>query len=465
MKRSFNGLLIIIEVLILIVVIVLGLVFGVGKVLEKKETIDSDKRGSTQTNVATTITDTYTEGAITFDDDIEQAISGMSTEQKVASMLVVTPSILTNTPEVIVAGTTTQQALEDTPVAGLVLDKTNLLGKEDTKENIDRLMTYNNGYQVLAIVDQNNKDNGDISTVKYMTETGVNTVLLSPVTDAKDADGYSKAIANQLKSYGEVKKLAVVPFVADQIKDDDENLTAYRTGFAKGINTAKCVMVSTGTSEVVVGNANTPMCLSANTAGMLRNEMGFTGVLMSGDLSKLSDRESDMGKRAVSAVQAGMNVLYFSGEYSDAYNALVKAVNDGTIKDELIHNAVGRILTVRKELQGGQVIHIPTEEELKALEEAKKAQDQSNNRQSSNNNSNNRRNTNSDNTNSNNNNNNDNHEDNHPVQEAAPAQESNPSETQTPQVIDAPAQEAAPANANDAGDAQGQAATSENAGE
>ena len=43
MKRSFNGLLIIIEVLILIVVIVLGLIFGVGKVLEKKETIDNDK--------------------------------------------------------------------------------------------------------------------------------------------------------------------------------------------------------------------------------------------------------------------------------------------------------------------------------------------------------------------------------------------------------------------------------------
>ncbi|MCR5355438.1 MAG: hypothetical protein K6E43_07615, partial [Lachnospiraceae bacterium] len=120
--RGNNSWLIVIEVVVLIVTIVVGMVFGVGRAIFKEQTIESNEVNNDINAVNTNISDVYKEGRMTFDDDIETKIAEMSIEQKVATMLLVTPSVLTGTPEVIVAGTTTQTSLEAMPVAGLVLD-------------------------------------------------------------------------------------------------------------------------------------------------------------------------------------------------------------------------------------------------------------------------------------------------------------------------------------------------------
>lgn len=375
--RGNNSWLIVIEVVVLIVTIVVGMVFGVGRAIFKEQTIESNEVNNDINAVNTNISDVYKEGRMTFDDDIETKIAEMSIEQKVATMLLVTPSVLTGTPEVIVAGTTTQASLEAMPVAGLVLDKTNLIGKEDTKENIGRLMTYNDGYQVLAVVDASIADNGDVTTVEYLTETGVNSVILAPVID-QDADGYMNIISDAVKTYSDANKLAIVPFVPDQITNDDEVLTNYRTGFAKAVASAQAVMVTNSIAESITGDSVTPVSMSAVSTSKLRDEMGYTGLLITSDLSALEANGADMGNAAVSAVNAGMNVLYFSGNYQTGFDAIVSAVNSGLIDMNLIDNSVGRILSVRKVLQGGEPIHQPTEEELKALAEAQKAQEQAN---------------------------------------------------------------------------------------
>lgn len=88
-----------------------------------------------------------------------------------------------------------------------------------------------------------------------------------------------------------------------------------------------------------------PASLSAKVHRILREELKFNGVLMTDDLSmdaitKFTGSEA----AAIAAINAG-NDLIIASDYQTQIPAVIEAVKKGEIKEEIIDNAVLRVLT------------------------------------------------------------------------------------------------------------------------
>jgi beta-N-acetylhexosaminidase len=86
--------------------------------------------------------------------------------------------------------------------------------------------------------------------------------------------------------------------------------------------------------------------------GLLRNRLGFQGLAISDDLGAMKAITDNYapGEAAVRAVQAGVDMIIMSAEYSRqrlAREALVAAVRSGEIPRERLDEAVRHVLTVK----------------------------------------------------------------------------------------------------------------------
>lgn len=93
-----------------------------------------------------------------------------------------------------------------------------------------------------------------------------------------------------------------------------------------------------------------PASLSPAVNNVLRNELGFKGVIMTDDLSMSAITKYTDGKNAaVSAVLAGSDML-ISSDFVNQYNAVLSAVNNGTISKSKIRQSVLRIVKWKVDL-------------------------------------------------------------------------------------------------------------------
>ena len=78
---------------------------------------------------------------------------------------------------------------------------------------------------------------------------------------------------------------------------------------------------------------------------ILRNELDFNGVVMTDamNMKAITDNYS-AGEAAVKALQAGVDVILMPENLSEAYQAVLKAVDDGDIKESRIDKSVERII-------------------------------------------------------------------------------------------------------------------------
>ena len=117
--------------------------------------------------------------------------------------------------------------------------------------------------------------------------------------------------------------------------------------------------IKAGVPMVMVGHLvypaidpDKPASLSPKAIGMLREDLGFNGVVVTDDLSM---EGANGGKppagAAVEAVKAGADLLIISSppeEQAAAYDAVVSAVESGEIPEKRIRESVERILKVKK---------------------------------------------------------------------------------------------------------------------
>lgn len=96
-----------------------------------------------------------------------------------------------------------------------------------------------------------------------------------------------------------------------------------------------------------------PASLSDKTMSMLREDLGFDGVIITDDLAMEGANGGDPPARAaVEAVKAGADMLIISSppqEQADAYDAVVEAVRSGEVSEEQLRASTARILKIKKE--------------------------------------------------------------------------------------------------------------------
>ena len=117
------------------------------------------------------------------------------------------------------------------------------------------------------------------------------------------------------------------------IKND---LPPFESGIEAG---AEAVLVS---HNIVVNiDKDNPASLSPKINALLREELGFSGVIITDDLEM--GAISDVASATVKAIQAG-NDLIITTDYEKSFNAIKNALNDGTLTENQLDKAVQRII-------------------------------------------------------------------------------------------------------------------------
>lgn len=113
----------------------------------------------------------------------------------------------------------------------------------------------------------------------------------------------------------------------------------FETGIDAG---AQSVLVSH--NIIACMDAALPASLSPAVHDILRDELGFEGVIMTDDLIMEAITDYTGGENAaVLAVQAGNDMLV-SSDFVTQYNAVLAAVQDGTISQERIRESAVRVI-------------------------------------------------------------------------------------------------------------------------
>ena len=110
--------------------------------------------------------------------------------------------------------------------------------------------------------------------------------------------------------------------------------------FKAGIDAgAESILVSHNIVESI--DAEQPASLSKKVIDILRNDMEFTGIVMTDDLSMGAVSETDSPE--ITAVLAGNDMLIVS-DLETSYNTLLSAVSRGDISEDRINESVLRII-------------------------------------------------------------------------------------------------------------------------
>ena len=113
--------------------------------------------------------------------------------------------------------------------------------------------------------------------------------------------------------------------------------------FISGINAGgPCILVSHNIVKSM--DSDKPASLSKNVHDILRNELKFSGIIMTDDLSMDAVKEyAEGGEAAVYAILAGNDIIV-SSDFIQQRDEVLSAVKQGKISEEIINKAVKRIL-------------------------------------------------------------------------------------------------------------------------
>lgn len=339
-------------------------------------------------------------------------VAGMSTEQKVDGLFVVTPEALTGFDGTVVqAGEQTRQALERTPVGGIILFGPNVQSREQLTAMLSGIRTCSGDYPPFLAVDEEggtvarigksaitvpqvgsmrsigstgNPDNARTAGVTigtYLSELGFD-LDFAPVADVlHDSDnqtigsrsfGTDAALCGQmvsafvqgLESQGVSSCLKHFPGLGDTTVDthtgaarSTRTIEQYRQSdflsFRAGIDAgADLVMVSHLSAPAVNGD-ETPCSLSKHMiTDVLRGELSYEGLVITDSLSMgaVTDHYTS-AQAAVKAFTAGADLLLMPADFSSARAAVLSAVNSGEVSEERLDASLVRIWKVKLEHQ------------------------------------------------------------------------------------------------------------------
>lgn len=333
-----------------------------------------------------------------------EILNNMTLHEKLCQLFLVHPQALTGTSPVLSVDGAMDQALTNWPVAGFLLDKSNMSDLQQLADLTAGLQSMSEIPLILTCDEEGGRVNRLMSTV--------GTTWVDAMLDYKD-DGYDTAfqnaltIATDLSSCGFNLDLAPVADVwsnpdntvigdraySDNFEQAAELVSAAVAGFHEG--GVACTLkhfpghgdtssdshygsvyiyktldelrenellpfqagIDAGTDAVMIGHliisdiSSEPALFSYEiVTELLRQEMGFDGVVITDGLQMqaMTDHYSS-AEIAVKAVQAGVDILLCPADLEEAVTALENAVSAGTITEARINESVQRILELKLE--------------------------------------------------------------------------------------------------------------------
>jgi beta-N-acetylhexosaminidase len=343
------------------------------------------------------------------DDSAQKAKALMNTmtlEEKVYQLFYVTPEILTGKDPVTLAGDSTKASIGTAPVGGMIYFSQNLLDREQVLNLLNNTQSYSKISLFLGVdeeggvvsrIGSNAKlggtkidsmasygQKGDpkalyaagTAIAKELTGLGFN-MDFAPVADvAESANAVigTRSFGTDPKLCASLASVMVKSLAAGKVvsclkhfpgygsaSGDDHNGSAsisktleeleacdfvpFQSGIADG---APFVLVSHLSAPQVTGD-DTPSDLSSKiVTEILRNKLGFTGVIItdSHQMASITDHYTP-AEAAVKALQAGVDMVLMPNDLKAAADGVLAAVKAGTLTEDRINESVLRILTVK----------------------------------------------------------------------------------------------------------------------
>lgn len=411
-QKSAVQLLVLLEIIALIAALIFGIMHG-GKTAVQSNSFKPPAQNHT-TNVGPETTENdnaiivhHELQPVSFSEEVVAKLASMTIEEKVAQMFFITPEALTHNDAVTVAGNGTRDALNTYPVGGLVYSDRNFQSQSQTSSMLSGVQGYSNdriglpmflgieeaggiNYSPLATANSfpiqkspaELGDDGDIEATalaadaiaNYLAEQGFN-LNFAPTADI--AGGIN--IAADGKTYGSDAALAaqmvegsINAYHTNEIatvtgnfpgkemgNSNDKDLSEWRANNLLPYETAirnrsDFIMLGNVTCGAITGDNTTPCSISGEAVYYLRNDLGYTGILITDNLSDPMITENfSSGEAAVEAVKAGVNMIYCPQDFEEAYTAILEAVESGEITTEAIDQAAGYILTQKLAMPNG----------------------------------------------------------------------------------------------------------------
>ena len=202
----------------------------------------------------------------------------------------------------------------------------------------------------------------DFAPVADVYTNPANTVIGSRAfsTDAHTAAAMAGACAQGLASQGVLPVYKHFPGHGDTAEDSHNGLAVtYKTHdelaacewipYSANDLTGAAVMVGHIAAPNVTGDL-TPASLSGTMIrDYLRGELGFTGLVITDSMAMhgVTDAYSS-GDAAIAAIQAGADVVLMPEVLSEAFDAVVAAVENGTISEARLNESVYRVLQYKQ---------------------------------------------------------------------------------------------------------------------
>lgn len=341
---------------------------------------------------------------VTPEEAARMMLAQMTLTEKVYQLFVTTPEGLTDTKNVTEAGDNTKAALAVKPVGGLVYFKANIKSAEQIKDMVQHSQSYSKiplficvdeeGGRVSRLSDVGITDKlnpmeyyGEIGSTQLVKSIGqtlghqiksagfnvdfapVADVVTNPEnteignrsfsSDASIAAQMVAAMTEGLQSTGVISCLKHFPghgstesnshkgiSLTDRTLDElrQTEFLPFKAGIAAG---ADMVMISHMTATHITGDV--PCDLSrVIVTELLRGELGFNGIITtdSHQMGAITQYYSS-GTAAVMAISAGCDMVLMPKSLTDAANAVIAAVNSGTLSEARINESVLRILTLK----------------------------------------------------------------------------------------------------------------------
>lgn len=338
------------------------------------------------------------------DELINALIEAMPLEDKVAGLFIVTPESITGVGTAVKAGDGTKKALEKYAVGGIVYSSKNIKSEAQFREMLENTKTYADYPLFFAVEEEGGKrqvianagigtkvdaaqtigESGNTDTA-YQAGVALGTNLagvginlsFSPVADPAVTDNnwledrsygssgeltgsMASSCMQGMESQGVTSCVKYFPGVGSTAQNPEKGLAAterteeqFRASEFPAFQTvidagAKMIMVSNVAAPGLTGNNEACVFSARVVTELLRGELGFQGVIISDllDMTAISDYNGSE-EAAIMALRAGCDMLLCPEDFEKAYSGVLQAVQDGTISEERIDDALLRIYRIK----------------------------------------------------------------------------------------------------------------------
>lgn len=348
---------------------------------------------------------------------VDERIGAMTLEQKVAQLFIVTPEALVEgVSQVTQAGDMTREGVTAHPVGGIVYFAQNLLDPEQTTTMLANVKQFYADAGNVAPFIAVDEEGGTVVRVADNEAFGAQDVgdasVLGSAGDTEAAKRAAEQIADYLMPLGFNLDFAPVADVVDPLRSDTMGLRSFSSDAAvaadmvraevEGFRDKKMLCcakhfpgigaaagdshegaitieatneeletvdlvpfraaIEAGVPMIMVGHVSLPNIVgdstpaplsSAVVQGMLRDSLGYTGIIVTDSLSMgaITDYYTP-AEAAVAALKAGCDIPLMPERLDEAYQGVLSAVQVGELTEERLDESLTRILTAKQEYFG-----------------------------------------------------------------------------------------------------------------